>query len=69
MDSNTEAPLALQTDEGVAPDKQELEDVSDRLVTLSDHITICNQVLNDLKELSDILVRKSLQDVTLPLQD
>ncbi|KAK5861921.1 hypothetical protein PBY51_017359 [Eleginops maclovinus] len=69
MDSNTEGTLALQTDEAMALDKQAQEDVSDRLVTLSDKLNICNQLLKDLKELSDILVRKSLQDVTLPQQE
>ncbi|TMS11358.1 hypothetical protein E3U43_020351 [Larimichthys crocea] len=58
--------MTLQTDEDVSPVQQDLEDVKDRLVTISEQLDLCQSVLNDLKDLSDLLVRKSLQDVTLP---
>ncbi|KAK9514110.1 hypothetical protein VZT92_027599 [Zoarces viviparus] len=61
--------LTMRTEEAVSRDKQDLEDIEDRLVTLSDKLNLCNQVLNDLKALSGVLVRKSLQDVSsLPPQ-
>ncbi|KAM7383160.1 hypothetical protein PAMP_002838 [Pampus punctatissimus] len=46
--------------------QQLLKDVDGRLVTLSDKINLCNRVLEDLKDLSDLVVRKSFQDVSLP---
>lgn len=41
------------------PPPQNLEDVEVRLVTLSERITLCNRVLNDLKDLGDVLVVSS----------
>lgn len=35
---------------------QTMDDVENGLVTLSDKMTLCNRVLNDLKDLSDVLV-------------
>ncbi|TDH11548.1 hypothetical protein EPR50_G00061790 [Perca flavescens] len=64
----TEDTMTVQTDEGVSRAKQNLEDLEDRLVTLSERITLCDRVFNGLKDLSDILVRKSLQNVSLPPQ-
>ncbi|KAA8591753.1 hypothetical protein FQN60_017127 [Etheostoma spectabile] len=64
----TEDTMTVQPDEGVSRARQNLEDTEDRLVTLSEQITLCTRVSNDLKDLSDILVRKSLQNVSLPLR-
>ncbi|CAB1429028.1 unnamed protein product [Pleuronectes platessa] len=57
----------VRTEDDVSTVKQ-LEEVNNRLGTLSEGITMCERVLNDLKDLSEVLVRKSLQDVTLPPQ-
>lgn len=38
---------------------QDLEDVKDRLVTISEQLDLCQSVLNDLKDLSDLLVVSS----------
>ncbi|KAG7474488.1 hypothetical protein JOB18_010081 [Solea senegalensis] len=63
----TDGSLARWTEDGVSPGVQH-ERVTDRLRTLSEKLSVCDTVLNDLKDLSDILVRKSLQDLTLPSQ-
>ncbi|KAM7383159.1 hypothetical protein PAMP_002838 [Pampus punctatissimus] len=57
---------AQRREEGTPPVEQLLKDVDGRLVTLSDKINLCNRVLEDLKDLSDLVVRKSFQDVSLP---
>ncbi|KAL7392908.1 hypothetical protein ABVT39_003689 [Epinephelus coioides] len=68
MASDTEETVTLCNDEGVSLVKQNLEVVGDRLVSLSEKITLCNRILDDLKDLSDVLVRKSLHEVSLPTQ-
>ncbi|KAL6109762.1 uncharacterized protein ACO6RY_12821 [Pungitius sinensis] len=64
--------LTPQTDEGPSLVQQvsrtEVEVVEDRLGTLKENIHLCNQVLVDLEDLRGLLVRKSLQDVSLPQQ-
>ncbi|CAK6964368.1 hypothetical protein E3U43_020351 [Scomber scombrus] len=70
MASDTDCPteaVVQQKEEGIPPVKQLLEEVDGRLVTLSEKITMCDRVLEDLKDLGN-LVRKSFQDVSLPQQ-
>ncbi|KAK2909991.1 hypothetical protein Q8A73_007706 [Channa argus] len=60
--------ITRRADSGVSVSQQLLQDVNDRLVALSEKITMCNQVLDDLKNLSDVLQKKSVQDVSLAQQ-
>ncbi|KAK2844857.1 hypothetical protein Q5P01_011516 [Channa striata] len=64
----TEDTAARRAGDGLAASRQLLQDIDDRLVVLSEKISMCNQVLDDLKSLSDMLQGKSLQDVSLSQQ-
>ncbi|CAK6964369.1 hypothetical protein FQN60_017127 [Scomber scombrus] len=57
MASDTDCPteaVVQQKEEGIPPVKQLLEEVDGRLVTLSEKITMCDRVLEDLKDLEEI---------------
>ncbi len=58
--------LFVQTNILLLP--QDLEEVEDRLMTLSERVTLCNRVLNDLKDLSDVLVVSSLYSPLEPCE-
>lgn len=68
MASDPDRKGATVTDEDISQEKQTLEDVESKIATLSGRMDLCTKIVEDLNDLHGILVRKSLQDVSLPIQ-
>lgn len=66
--SDTQKKADTRGEVAASPTEKSLHDVEARLATLSDQMDICTAILSDLKELNEVLVTRSLPDVTLPLQ-